>query len=83
MAKAVKNTENSKDKMMFSFDELPEFIKAQFEIINSLQNRVNQLNKDFEIEKNCKNQVYYFILEKGYLDEYREYTKNNPVQYGK
>ena len=45
MAKAVKNTENSKDKMMFSFDELPEFIKAQFEIINSLQNRVNQLNK--------------------------------------
>lgn len=83
MAKAVKNTENSKDKMMFSFDELPEFIKAQFEIINSLQNRVNQLNKDFEIEKNCKNQVYYFILEKGYLDEYREYTQNKPVQYGK
>lgn len=83
MAKAVKNTENSKDKMMFSFDELPEFIKAQFEIINSLQNRVNQLNKDFEIEKNCKNQVYFFILEKGYFDEYREYTQNNPVQYGK
>lgn len=83
MAKTVKNTENSKDKMMFSFDELPEFIKAQFEIINSLQNRVNQLNKDFEIEKNCKNQVYYFILEKGYLDEYREYTQNKPVQYGK
>ena len=83
MAKAVKNTENSKDKMMFSFDELPEFIKAQFEIINSLQNRVNQLNKDFEIEKNCKNQVYYFIIEKGYLDEYREYTQNKPVQYGK
>lgn len=60
---------------------LPEFVKAQIEVINSLQNRVKQLNQDFEIEKACKNQVYFFILEKGYFDEYVKYSKENPVQY--
>ena len=59
---------------------LPNFLKAQLEIINSLQDRVNRLTVDFEIEKNCKNQVYYFILEKGYFDEYKEYTKTHPIK---
>ncbi|SNA76262.1 hypothetical protein DK150_370072 [Flavobacterium psychrophilum] len=60
--------------------DLPNFVKAQLEIINNLQKRVNQLNEDFEIEKNCKNQVYFFILEKGYFDEYVEYNKEKPVK---
>ena len=59
--------------------DLPNFVKTQLEIINNLQKRVNQLNKDFEIEKNCKNQVYFFILEKGYFDEYVEFNKSNPI----
>lgn len=62
-------------------NNLPEFVKAQIEVVNGLQKRVNQLNKDFEIEKACKNQVYFFILENGYFDEYVKYSKANPIQY--
>ncbi|MGR3790439.1 hypothetical protein ACUXZJ_05945 [Flavobacterium sp. TN-1] len=59
--------------------ELPNFVKQQCKVIDNLQQRVNQLNKDFEIEKNCKNKVYFFILEKGYFDEYVEFNKKNPI----
>lgn len=61
-------------------NNLPEFLKAQLEIIDSLQKRINSLTVDFELEKACKNQVYFFILQKGYFDEYAEYSKNNPVK---
>ncbi len=29
---------------------------------------------DFLIEMNAKNKAYYFILEKGYFDEFKEYN---------
>jgi hypothetical protein len=71
----------SKDSdFTIQFSELPEFVQSQFEIINSLQNRVHQINKDFEIEMNCKNQVYHFIISKGYLNEYIEFNKQNPIK---
>jgi deoxyadenosine/deoxycytidine kinase len=60
--------------------KLPDFVKKQTEIINSLQKRVNQLNRDFEIEKNCKNQAYFFIVENEYFKEFAEYSKKNPIK---
>lgn len=59
--------------------ELPNFVKEQCKVIDSLQQRVNQLNKAFEIEKNCKNQVYSFILKEGYFDEYVAFNAKNPI----
>jgi hypothetical protein len=61
-------------------NNLPDFLKEQLKTIDKLQQRNNMLSSDFEIEKNCKNQAYFFILESGYFDEYVEYTKANPVQ---
>lgn len=81
MKKNESNKENLKSTVINEVDflikhsELPELIKKQFEIINSLQNRVNELNKDFEIEKNCKNDVYSFILTQGYFDEYLKFDR--------
>lgn len=72
------STKNKKENKQI---DLPNFVKTQLEIINSLQNRVNQLNKDFEIEKACKNQVYEFIFKNGYFDEYVKFNKSHPVQY--
>ncbi|PDS23804.1 hypothetical protein [Flavobacterium branchiophilum] len=60
--------------------DLPNFVKEQSKIIDSLQKRVNELNNDFEIEKDCKNRVYFFILEKGYFDEYVAYDRDKQRQ---
>lgn len=59
--------------------DLPNFILEQIKVIDGLTKRNNQLSTDFEIEKNCKNQAYFFILENGYFDEYVKYSKLNPV----
>jgi AAA15 family ATPase/GTPase len=61
-------------------NKLPDFLKEQLKTIDGLTKRNNQLSQDFEIEKNCKNQAYFFILQNGYFDEYLEYTKDNPVE---
>lgn len=61
-------------------NELPQFLQLQLKQIDSLQERNNRLSTDFEIEMNCKNQAYFFILNNGYFDEYVEYTKQNPVK---
>jgi hypothetical protein len=44
--------------------KLPDFVKKQTEIINSLQKRVNQLNKDFEIEKKLQKSSLLFHIRK-------------------
>ena len=61
-------------------DRLPDFLKEQMKTIDGLTKRNNQLSEDFEVEKKCKNQAYFFILENGYFNEYVNYTKSNPVQ---
>ena len=38
-----------------------------------LNKSINQLINDFIIEKTAKNKAYYFILEKGYLNQFKEY----------
>ena len=39
-----------------------------------------ELLKAYNLEKSCKNQAYFFILEKGHLDEYQQYCAENPVK---
>lgn len=57
-----------------------EIIKQQFEVIECLNRANTELKKAFEIEKNCKNQVYAFIFSKNHFESYKEYTKVNPVK---
>lgn len=42
------------------------------------QEERTELLKAFNLEKSCKNQAYFFILEKGHLDEYQQYCVENP-----
>lgn len=44
--------------------------------IPTFEDFLNQLHKEFEIEKNCKNQAYYFILSSNLFDEFAEFCKN-------
>lgn len=39
-----------------------------------------KLEDDFKEEKSLKNQAYFFILESGNLDAFKEYCKENPKQ---
>jgi hypothetical protein len=42
-------------------------------------NELAKIIKEFNIEKSCKNQAYCFILENGYVNEFREYCARNPL----
>ena len=44
-------------------------------------NERNELIKAFNIEKACKNQTYFFILEGGHTNEFKEYCARNPRIY--
>jgi len=45
-------------------------------VINGLYNRpISRLMNDFLVERDAKNQAYYFILENGHLDAFSEYCK--------
>ena len=39
-----------------------------------------ELLKAFNVEKSCKNQAYFFILEKGHLNGFRKYCDSNPLE---
>lgn len=56
-----------------------DFIKAQFKVIDNLQQALNSLKESFELEKACKNQVYYFILSNGLFNDFKAYAENNPL----
>ena len=38
---------------------------------------INQLINDFIIEKNAKNKAYYFILQNGYIEQFKEYCASH------
>lgn len=42
------------------------------------QEERTELLKSYNLEKSCKNQAYFFILEKGHLYEYQQYCAENP-----
>lgn len=37
-----------------------------------------EIIKQFNIEKSCKNQAYFFILENGHINEFKEYCERTP-----
>lgn len=37
-----------------------------------------EIIKQFNIEKACKNQAYFFILENGHINEFKEYCARTP-----
>lgn len=47
--------------------------------ILSLKQQLENYKRLFEIEKNCKNQAYLFVLSCGHFEEYREYCKTHPT----
>lgn len=47
--------------------------------ILSLKQQLENYKRLFEIEKNCKNQAYFFVLSCGHFEEYREYCKTHPT----
>lgn len=57
-----------------------ELFKSQLIFIDLLKKRLELLQKSEQLETDCKNQAYFFILSKGYFDEFREYAKNKPIQ---
>lgn len=38
---------------------------------------IQQLEKSKRVEMNLKNEAYFFLIEKGLIDEFREYLANN------
>lgn len=43
--------------------------------VKELQQQLIQARKELEIEKNCKNEAYYFILSSGNFKKFAEYHK--------
>ena len=51
--------------------------------LNNITTLVQNISKDIEkveqskrIEMNLKNEAYFFIIEKGFVDEFKEYVEN-------
>ena len=42
-------------------------------------NELAEIIKEFNIEKSCKNQAYFFILENGHINEFKEYCARTPL----
>lgn len=49
------------------------------DFIQVVKEAINEIEIKYNYEKNLKNQAYYFILENGYLDDFAEYSRKNPV----
>ena len=45
--------------------------------IKQLQEQLTRVKQDFEIEKNCKNQAYYWIISTGNLKRFAEFCKKH------
>ncbi|QCD61275.1 hypothetical protein [Tenacibaculum maritimum] len=55
-------------------------LSQQIQLTEKLQIQLKQYQKLFNVEMSCKNQAYFFILECGYFDKYKEYIKQKPVK---
>lgn len=45
--------------------------------IKELQRQLSQVKQNFEIEKNCKNEAYYFILSNGSFRKFAEFHRTH------
>lgn len=67
LLKSIRTTLTNVEKVLKRESYLNDKQRADFE-------------KAYNLEKSCKNQAYFFILENGYLDEFKEYCAQNPVK---
>lgn len=90
LSEIIDNTnENIKYSIGLRYDDHTRLLEA---ISDTLTNAVNILKseadrqaneraeiiKKFNIEKSCKNQAYFFILENGNINEFKEYCARTP-----
>ena len=90
LSEIIDNTnENIKYAIGLRHADPPRLLEA---ISDTLTNAVNILKseadrqikeraeiiKSFNLERSCKNQAYFYILERGHIDEFKEYCANNP-----
>ena len=47
--------------------------------IKELQKQLKQMTRKFEIEKDCKNQAYYWVLSSGNFKRFAEFCKKHPA----
>ena len=65
--KSIRTTLTNVEKVLKRESSLNDKQRADFE-------------KAYNLEKSCKNQAYFFILESGNLDSFKEYCTQNPLQ---
>lgn len=46
------------------------------EVVRNISNDVEKLKQSKQLEMNLKNEAYFFLIEKGLVDEFREYVAN-------
>lgn len=54
-------------------DECKNVIETLIENLPNIEKAFEELNNKFEVEKNCKNDAYFFILESGNFYRYRHW----------
>ena len=67
LLKSIRTTLTNVEKVLKRESSLNDKQRADFE-------------KAYNLEKSCKNQAYFFILESGNLDAFKEYCTQNPRQ---
>ena len=67
LLKSIRDTLINVEKVLKRESSLNDKHRADFE-------------KAYNLEKSCKNQAYFFILESGNLDAFKEYCAQNPLQ---
>lgn len=45
--------------------------------VKELQQQLNQVQHDYEVEKDAKNQAYYFLLSCGYFKKFAEFHEKH------
>lgn len=45
-------------------------------VVRNISNDVEKLKQSKQLEINLKNEAYFFLIEKGLVDEFREYVAN-------
>lgn len=56
--------------------EAQKVLDTLIENLPNVQKMYEELNNKFEVEKNCKNDAYFFILESGNFHKYRHWHFN-------
>jgi hypothetical protein len=69
--------EQATNKQAVSFIKKSHALEKEHVIERQLKKPIGQLIEDFIIEMDAKNKAYYFILENGLFERFKDYCKNN------